>query len=81
MSKPTFRDYVERRAKGDSEARELLGLLDDELLDAPSWRQSVDILRLRQSPVSFIVAYRKLWDDFHDLRSTIDRKRAEALRR
>lgn len=81
MSKPTFREYVERRAEGDAELRELIQRFDDELLDAPSWRQGWEILRYREPDMPFVMAYRKVWPDYGDVCSTIDRKRAEALRR
>ncbi len=80
MGTLTFREYVERRAQGDAELREFVKSLDDELLDAPSWRQSWNMLRERGPDMPFVMAVRKVWDDYHDVLATFDRKRAEANR-
>jgi hypothetical protein len=81
MSKPTFREYVERRSEGDADLRELVQSFDDDLLDAPSWREGWERLRSREPDMTFVMAYRKVWDDYGDVCLTIDRKRAEALQR
>jgi hypothetical protein len=89
MGTPTFREHVEQLARGDTELREFVASLDDELLDALSWRQSWDIIRERGSgwempPPSpeweFVFRVRKLWDDYGDVCQTLTKKRAEANR-
>lgn len=88
MTRPSFRNYVERRAFGDSELRGFAASLDDELLDARSWRHTVDIFRERGSDWNtrpspewdFLFQVRKLWDDYGDVCSTIARKQADARR-
>ncbi len=78
MATPSFREYVERRAQGDAELRELVKTLDDELLDARSWRQSWDVLRERGPDMPFVMAVRKIWDDYNDVLWNLDRMRGEA---
>ncbi|MEA1013715.1 hypothetical protein [Sphingosinicella sp. LY1275] len=75
MITPSFREYAIHRARGDAEFRELVTLFGDELLDAPSWRQSWDILREGGFDMPFVLAVRKAWDDYSDVLSNLDKNR------